>query len=199
MKRLIIIVTTVLLFVSAVVFYFYNTTTALSTDPLDAIPADAALVFECTSGNDAMEEIRHGLFWKVLQKDSSFSRIESQMRAIDSISHLQPELGSIWTQKQLYVSLHLIKANTFDYLYATALPEDLRKGRAINLLGEFAGNRYTLDEREYEDVSIFEFRSGGSTVFSFAVSKGIILASKTSFLVEDAIRQLNNGLSIRKS
>ncbi|MBK9543225.1 MAG: DUF3352 domain-containing protein [Bacteroidetes bacterium] len=199
MNRRILSVAGALVLLSAISYYFLNNNPVLDADPLDAIPTDAALIFECKSGSEAMDEIRTAPFWKILQKDSSFSRIESQMRSIDSISNLQPELGVLWSKEKLFVSLHQIKANAFDYLYVVHLPEEIRKGRAINLLEDIPGNQYRLDEREYEDVSIFEFRRGETTSFSFAVSNGLILASKTSFLVEDAIRQLKKGVSVRKS
>ena len=35
--------------------------------------------------------------------------------------------------------------------------------------------------------------------FTFAISKGVFMFSRTSFLVEDAIRQLKNGISFKKS
>lgn len=199
MKRLILIGAAVVLLLAAIAYYFFRSSPVLSVDPLDAIPSDAALIFECPSGTAASTELRQTAFWKILQKDSSFARIETQMRQIDSIAKIQPELGILWTKEKLFLSFHQVKANAFDYLFVLKLPDEIRKGRAISLLEEIPGSKYTLDEREYEDVSIFEFRSGETIAFAFAVSKGLILASKTSFLVEDAIRQLNGGSSVRKS
>ena len=92
MNRRILSVAGALVLLSAISYYFLNNNPVLDADPLDAIPTDAALIFECKSGSEAMDEIRTAPFWKILQKDSSFSRIESQMRSIDSISTLQPEL-----------------------------------------------------------------------------------------------------------
>lgn len=199
MNRRITLIAGVLVLLACATYFFFRNSDRIHSDPLDAIPNDAAMVLECKSGADGIKTLRSVKFWNLLQTDSSFSRIEGQMRMIDSISKIQPELGTMWTNEMLYLSVHQVKANAFDYLYVMSIPETIRKGRAISLLEDLKGTKYTLDEREYENVDIYEFRSGESTAFAFALAHGLVLASKTSFLVEDAIRQLQHGNSIRKS
>ncbi|MBK6839792.1 MAG: hypothetical protein IPG90_17215 [Bacteroidetes bacterium] len=72
MNRRILSVAGALVLLSAISYYFLNNNPVLDADPLDAIPTDAALIFECKSGSEAMDEIRTAPFWKILQKDSSF-------------------------------------------------------------------------------------------------------------------------------
>ena len=148
MNRRITLIAGVLVLLACATYFFFRNSDRIHSDPLDAIPNDAAMVLECKSGADGIKTLRSVKFWNLLQTDSSFSRIEGQMRMIDSISKIQPELGTMWTNEMLYLSVHQVKANAFDYLYVMSIPETIRKRQELSPFSKISRERNTLWMRE---------------------------------------------------
>lgn len=193
------LITFILLILSGLGYYYYKKYTVILGDPLDAIPADAALVLECPSGEEAMSTIRSAKFWENLGNDSLFSGMERSMVKLDSLLHLDQDAASIWKSEKLFISLHQTKAYAYDFLLCMNIPRASTEGAITSLIEEVGALNLTVDEREYEGVNIIDFRKNENTCFTFAVHHGILIGSFTPFLVEDAVRQLKAGVSIRKT
>jgi len=197
MKRVVLasFIAVFLLVALAISFYYSQRLNVLKVNPLDAVPTDAAFVLQCKNGHDVLHSLDQQTFFKNLCTDSAIAAFRSNMLSLEKIFEKEPELKTLWHEQSFFISAHLTKADDFDYLVLSNTPREVG-AKDILALGEKLGASF--GKREYEDVVIYEQQFGGRTGFAFAVSQGLLIFSHTSFLVEDAIRQLSAGASIRK-
>ncbi|MBP6532070.1 MAG: DUF3352 domain-containing protein, partial [Bacteroidia bacterium] len=131
--------------------------------------------------------------------DSSFSVIKKSFHWLDSVSKTEDLGTEIWTKQKLFISAHPTKATDFDLLYTCNLPRGKSANDINSIIEDLTDEVYTKEEREYEDVRIHELTKNNESIFTYAISKGVFIFSRTSFLVEDAIRQLKSGISFNKT
>ena len=198
-KSLLITIISVLLLLLGIGYYFNQKYNVIQSSPLDAIPADAAIFFEVNNASTAINEITNSGYLNFLADDSDFKSIQKSFYWLDSVSKSEPVLQEILLKQKLYISLHPTKATDFDLLYCL----NIAKGHSVNdilsLVNELTENNFTEEIRVYEDVKIFELKKREESVLTLAINKGVIMISRTSFLVEDAIRQLKSGNAFSKS
>lgn len=192
------VIVLILLILSAIAFYYSQQYSVIPSDPFNAIPTDAAYIIEAGNGKVATKNVSSKDFYKKWTEDSGFYDVHRSIRFIDSCMSRDPYANRIWTEQRLLISAHPTKASDFDFLYLCNIP--VRTGeRNIN---STIGNLFpetNINRREYEDTHIYEITKENNIVFTYAFTNGILLASRTPFLVEDGIRQLKSGVSIKKS
>lgn len=201
MKRIIIssIIALVVLLLAGTGFYYSQKYTVIHSNPIDAIPSDAAFFIQVKNGADGLDQLKKSELFKLLDSDSSINEIEKSLKWVDSLAKSKDLANKIWSTKNIFISAHPTKATDFDFLYCLNLPRGTSSGNFISFIEDLCENKYSTSIREYEDVKIYEIMKENESIFTFAISKGVIMFSRTSFLVEDAIRQLKNGISFKKS
>ncbi len=198
-KSLIISIISALLILTSIAYYFNQRYNVIQSSPLDAIPTDVAIFFEVTDAARAIDEITKSDYFNFLEVDPGFKSIQTSFHWLDSISKSEPEIKEILAKQKLYISLHPTKATEFDLLYCLNIVKGHSANDVISLVNDLSAKYFTEDIRVYEDVKIFELKKGDESVLTIAVNNGVIMISRTSFLVEDAIRQLKNGTPFSKS
>ena len=197
-KNLFILIAAIVI-IAVIVGNFYTRKYAvLHSDPVDAIPQDAAYFLEVKNNHDGVSALAKAGFFRSLCSDSSFAAMRRNMLLIDSISASE-EIASQMNAKQIvYISAHPTKADEFDYLFLLNIPRGETERAVTNVVLKLIGEDEEESVREYEDVKIHEVNTNKANAITFAVSRGILMLSRTSFLVEDAIRQLKSGVSFKK-
>ncbi|MBL0343601.1 MAG: DUF3352 domain-containing protein [Bacteroidetes bacterium] len=132
-------------------------------------------------------------YWPVLSKSPAFARFKSNIIAIDSISKSNVRFGNFFLNEPLFLSAHVSGANDFDFLFLKSMNSKTEESVLAEIFLEIAGSNKTIEERSYDGNTIKEITLIDKSTFSFSVSKGILIASFTPFLVEDALRQLKLG------
>lgn len=201
MKRIIIssIIALVVLLLAATGFYYSQKYTVIHSNPIDAIPSDAAFFIEVKNGANGLAQLKKSELFKLLDSDSSINEIQNSFNWVDSLAKSEDLANKIWSTKNIFISAHPTKATDFDFLYCLNLPRGTSSGNFISLIEDLSEKQYSTSIREYENVKIYEIMKQNESYFTFAISKGVFMFSRTSFLVEDAIRQLKNGISFKKS
>lgn len=201
MKRIIVssIIALVVLILAATGFYYSQKYAVIHSNPIDAIPSDAAFFLEMNNGAAGMQQLKNTDFFKSLLSDSAFKEMQNSFHWLDSTVKTESLAEQMWKSEKLFISAHPTKANDFDFLYCCNLPRGKSAGDVISIIEDLAENNFTEEIREYEDVKIYELKKENNSYFTYAMSKGVFLFSRTSFLVEDGIRQLKNGISFNKS
>ncbi len=201
MKRIVIssIIALIVLILAATGYYYSQKYAVIHSNPIDAIPTDAAWFLELKNPNTGVDQLSKTSFFKTLSKDSSFSVIKKSINWLDSVSKTDELATTIWSNQKLFISAHPIKATDFDLLYICNLPRGKSANNLNSIIEDLTDKIYVKEERVYEDVRIHELTKNNESYFTYAISKGVFIFSRTSFLVEDAIRQLKSGVSFNKT
>lgn len=199
-RKNIIVISAITLTVLILVGNFYTRKYAvLHADPVDAIPPDAAFFVEVKNGMTGAQKLLQAPFFSSLCKDSSFSRLKNNIRLLDSLLQESEIPNSIRQNQIVYISAHPTKADEFDFLFMTNIPRGETERAVVSSIIDIAGDEFEENVREYEDVKLHELIRNQNIEFIFSVTSGIVMISRTPFLVEDAIRQLKAGTSIKKA
>lgn len=201
MKRIVIgsIIALVVLILAATGYYYSQKYAVLHSNPIDAIPTDAAWFLELKNAKSGVDQLSKTDFFKTLSNDSSFGEIKKSIHWLDSVSKTNELSATIWSEQKLFISAHPVKATDFDLLYTCNLPRGKSANNLNTIIEDLTDEIYTKEERVYEDVRIHELTKNNESYFTYAISKGVFIFSRTSFLVEDAIRQLKSGVSFNKT
>ncbi len=154
------------------------------------VPADAVVVYE--SGNPLLhwKENKEKKIWKNLHNLPLFANTSDQLQLLDSIS--DNALDDFFEKNDFLMSFHVTSKTSMDALFYISV-----NGLAQHdMLGEVIG--YFKDEmkmkerkRQYLGYTITELAAEQS-VFTYIFYKNYFIASFTPFLVEDAIRVIED-------
>ncbi|HKR03437.1 MAG TPA: hypothetical protein VJY62_02290 [Bacteroidia bacterium] len=179
----------ILIAIAAGLYYFQRYYGITNGKAVNAIPADAAFFFETDVSSGIIKGISKTAYWKGLQSNKFFQKINSSLLSFDSIANEEDDLKNLLGKEKLIISAHVIKANEFDFLFLINLPVPDQEDFADEAIKKISGTDADPLSRSYEDVNIKEVALKDGNVFTYAVSKNIFIGSMTAFLVEDAIRQ----------
>jgi len=143
--------------------------------------------------------------WDLIGKDAvmvfEINKISSFVQKLDQLPGLKEYATSSNSLKQLLKNQHLLQAKTHIAIYPSASDdfEFLIYSEAgnetplafISDLGTYLPKGTTEKKRLYNGIEIRDFLGGTTPVLSVAVVEGILVISKSSFLVEGAVRLRN--------
>ncbi|HPI71747.1 MAG TPA: DUF3352 domain-containing protein, partial [Tenuifilaceae bacterium] len=118
---------------------------------------------------------------------------------VDSLSGRLALFNRMVAENQVFVSAHTVGNGRGELFFATNLPERVRPSDIWSMISDIYGTMRTVDEKEYNGVSIFTFSKGekqADSNLSITVHRGVIMASRSMLLVESAIGQLESGISL---
>jgi hypothetical protein len=155
--------------------------------PLDLwalVPPDALLVYEKNQCSSCVDALVNSTVLQMLKKASSHSH------PVDS---LQAHLFTLAENaSSLMMSVHATKKDDFDFILYTENTSEVEK-----LLQSFAGLRYTVTKRGFNDVQINEVKFSKHK-FSFVRLDNVWVGTYTPFLIEDVIRTFKQNASASK-
>ena len=104
-------------------------------------------------------------------------------------------MSSLVKGRPAFISTHLTGTTDFNFLFLVGL-ENISQISTIDDVFLKLSRNLTVEKRSYDKVTISDIHVKGGRTFSYTLSKGILIGSFSSILVEDAIRQLNSGNSL---
>lgn len=166
------------------------------SEAINAIPSNAAIIFESKQSKNTWKKLsQSNVLWAELLGTETFSKLNTQVRFIDSLIKTNTAISLLLDNHSLFISAHVSGATTFDFLYVYSLPN--RKYQSS--VEEFIKKINTNSEpsfREYAGEDIGTIHSSKNDSLSYAFLNGILMMSSKQNLVEDAIRQLKSGASL---
>jgi hypothetical protein len=164
---------------------------------INAIPLDAALIFESKQSANAWIKLASGDMWKELVGTATGARLNLQIHYLDSLFKSAPTVGQLLINRSVFISMHSSGPSSFDFLYVYSLPNLGRQSTVTNFIKSVNNNKEP-HARSYDDVEINTIHPLHKDSLSFAFLQGILMMSTNQTLVEDAIRQLKSGISFSK-
>ena len=201
MKKIIIIILSVIIIVVAATiyyFYYYNKKepTYYSTT-INAVPLNASLIIECKNFHTLIKNLKNNNeMWKQLTKTSTVKNINNYLKYLDSLINSNTSLKSVLNNNPVFISIHPSGKDSFDNLFLLKLNSSFNETWVNSFFSEQLANKGTINERLYNNTKIYEVVLKNNDRFYTSVSKGIFIFSFSSFLVEDAIRQLQTDLTL---
>ncbi len=199
-KRKITIILLSVLIISIVIigYNYYKSIKEPVSPALNAIPDRATIIFKTKNTNNSWQKISESVIWKELIKIDLFKELNKEICFMDSVFKTNDNISNIINKNSTYISLHFSGYGKFNFLYLINLPNIHYESSIDNFIKKSCKDKILLNKRKYKDVSITEvkFPDCKKTLY-YTTTKGIFIASFYSLLVEDAIRQLNSGNSIK--
>ena len=166
-----------------------------TSNALDAIPIDAALIIKTNDVSKSLKELARSAPWELLTTETSIELNQQKLLRIDSaLTTYASHLTSI---NPLFISLHLTGAQSLNWLATTSSENQEHKFQLLEIgLKNFANTK----DHPYSNSKIIEVNIENDRIF-YAIHTGIVLISPEKILIQDAIRQIKteNNLSADKS
>lgn len=183
--------------------YWFTYTKELHTpvsDAINAIPGNAALIFESKQARTAWKKLsKTSVLWQELLGTKTFSRLNAQAHYIDSLILSDAAVSKLLDNHSLFISAHVSGATTFDFLYVYSLPNLTYQSQVKDFFKKINKNSEPVS-RTYAGADIRTIYSATDykDSLSYAFSEGILMMSSKPMLVEEAVRQLKSGVSLMK-
>jgi hypothetical protein len=182
----------IILTLGGIYFYFRNYRTP-GGNPVKAIPSDAAFFFVYNPVNSSPTELIGNSYWKTLGVAPAINRMTRNFNFIDSLINKNELFAEYFAQSPVFISAHVIGAGDFDFLILKGIDGNNSDEKIDGLIQELAGESATIETRNYDGNNIREILLPGNRIFAYTIVKGIFMGSFTTFLVEDALRQVKLG------
>lgn len=194
MKRVILSSFIALLIIGsiAVGYFYYQKIKAPHSEVMSAIPPDAAFILECKNMESTWQKLSQTPLWQELVGNNYFSNINQSVTFLDSAFSTNKNTQQFLENYPAFITGHIIQNKDYDLLFLINLPPLKQETFVNDIISSFTQNNSKATKRSYNGIVIRELPIKNKR-FSYAVSKGIFMASFTSTLVEDAIRQLKVG------
>lgn len=176
------------------IFYYVNSGFLLSKrNALELVSSEAVLVFETTEPVMAWNQLVTQPFWGRISELPALDQAQNQVMALDSLLGKGGKLERALKGNQFAVSLHPVGREEFDFLYTIAF-KDLSNLDILKDLEDNLPPLSRINSRSYSNIEIKEFQSLEiERNLSYALVGNVLVASFSSFLVEDAIRYAQNS------
>lgn len=176
--------------------YYFRETKRPVSSAIRAIPASAALIIETRQTHESWKKLSEtNIIWEELLQVEYLSRLNNEIRILDSLYLLKPGVKEIFTDHSLFISAHMTEEKKFNFLFLFIVPPSVGSN-AIYMLSKENSAGYIQTEKEYDGAVITAFHSPENN-FSFTVYNDIFIGSFNAMLVEDAVRQINSGVSLQ--
>ncbi len=155
---------------------------------LDLISSDAIFVFETEEPIMAWNNLVTQPIWQRISEMPSLKNAEEQLVALDSLVGRSGNLDRSLKGNQMVISLHAVGRDEFDFLFSLSFKKDADEAFILDLEKNLPPLSRIVS-RSYSDVPIFELQSPNlDRNLNYAKINNVLVASYTSFLVEEAIR-----------
>lgn len=155
---------------------------------LELIRTDAVFVFETHQADQTWNELVNQPVWTILSQLPAFSTTADRLVALDSLSGANGEISRTLRGKQVTISCHPVGIDNFELLFTVnfgiSSPEAF-----LDKIKSSAQSSVRIQSRKYSDLEILEFHGKESSQkWSVTILGNTLLASTSSFIIEEAIR-----------
>lgn len=187
------------LFLAIALYWFFYTKEARTpiNNGINAIPTDAALIFESKQATDTWKKLSStNIMWEELIGSKAFENVDLQAKCIDSLLQLDPLIPPLLDQHSVFLSIHPDKKNSFNLLFVYSLPNLTYRDEVQEFLEKI--NQKEIIYNNYENEKIGVLTIPGKPNISFSIVSGILIMSAENDLVQSSIHQLASGVSLEK-
>ena len=164
----------------------------------DAIPLDAGLIVDVRDYGELCRTLRGNGLWNALSGISSIGTLHEEMMLLDSL--VQNYEPAVPFRGNLIFSFHPVGNEEMKSIGYVKMDSDKEARSLIDLLKAQLAGKAVVSQRTYDQVNItdvtFNDKKPQSYNFSCACRGGIFIFSRSSILLENAIRQIADDSNI---
>jgi len=163
-------------------------------DPFDAVPHDASMIIKIRGPYYNIRPIlEENSIWNEILAFPSVRRFNINFLKLDSILSNDRQAAEMVKKYELTLSFHRTGKNKFDFIAFMPLISRSSDQQLINMVEQSTEGKAVVTERKYSGAKIFDVRFSEKSLldFSFGFSDGLLIASPSGILIEEAIRQLD--------
>jgi antitoxin component YwqK of YwqJK toxin-antitoxin module len=156
------------------------------------IPSNAIFIIETTNLTKGWSTLSDSKVWKHTMLNEYFKDINGSACTLDSLIKDNNTMNSIFENRKLLISAHMISEKDYDFLFVV----DLQKASKITFIIEYIQNsllsyfNYTMNRRDYMDDEILELvdlKAEDTLYLSFI--DNLMVCSYTPSLLELTIKE----------
>jgi hypothetical protein len=184
----ILILTGAILFAGGAFWVYQNYFSSRKINSLELIQPDAVFVFETEQAYQTWNDLVSQPIWASLSELPAFSKFATQLVSLDSLSGSDGEIARTLRGRQVTVSYHATGIDSFQLLFTVnfgmANPQEF-----LEKIKPKISSDIRIESRKYSDLDVVEFFGSDNTrEWSITILGNVLLASSSSFLIEEAIR-----------
>lgn len=182
------VVAAIILFSWGGFWLYQNYFSGRNINSLDLIHPDAVFVFESNQADQTWNELVNQPIWEILSQLPAFSITADQLVRLDSLTGANGQISKTLRGKQVTISYHSTSIDSFDLLFTVNFGASAPEGFLEEIKSRVPKN-IRIQTRKYSDLEISEFFGSDNTrKWTVTVLGNVMIASSSSFIVEEAIR-----------
>lgn len=167
-------------------------------DVIQAVPTDAALLINTHDLTGFIrDEMSRNRIWQQLGDLRKVGEFQVTLDRIDSLILDDREASALYRDADLSFSLHKAGRSSFDYIMYYPM-QNMGDDKAIlRFIQDKLPDGSSLSNRRYNEIRVYDVSFPGNTRgLSFTFSRGLLLMSRSSILLEEAIRQIETDQGV---
>ncbi|MCL3780254.1 hypothetical protein EMN47_07590 [Prolixibacteraceae bacterium JC049] len=187
----------VLLLISAAIFFFISN--RIQVRQFEGIPAasavsvDAPMVVVVDGVSKLNESITTSEVWKELKDVDAIKTLGERISFLEKEILSNEKIEKVLNRRKVVISFNFMGKRDYDYLFAIALSDKRELQQFHQLTSDLRGKKnWKITDRKYSSKTIHDITRNGKALFSYSITRGILMLSTKQVLVEDAIRQLDS-------
>lgn len=190
MKKIGLILLVIVLGAGGYLVYEYQKKSR-NIDVWTLVPENAVLVYESHTTVATFNDIINSEAWTNLKQIPFYEKLKTNFELLDSLSGRSGNVDKLLINQPFLSSLHITSRNQWDYIFYFKLRDQDASDIFNRVVDEFKdSDESEFTRRKFLDQDIREFKNSNST-FSYFLYEDHFIGSFTPFLIEDAIRNID--------
>lgn len=201
MKRFVILITisvVILLAIGAAIYYWFGRSRTNPTDAITAIPIESSAIFRIENFANLSQSIAHNKLCKNLSKIYEIKDFVEILTFTDSLYQNNQSFQTLFTQNPIYVALCAAGGGGNRWILSLKLNSSISRTDIYDIARALTMGAYAEDEARYNQTAIVTFQNPNQNFssYSVAVQNNILIVSNSKLLVENALGQIYNRVSL---
>ena len=178
-------------------YFLYNHLKSKNGNAKNYIPNKAALIIKVPLKHFNLSNILiSSTYWNHISNIPVINKVSGQLIAFESILIENKFIKNLIGSSNFYVSAFATKSENFGLLYTVKLNSEHQTDSLQAAVSKILNQVVDITKRNFNSEIITEFQLKDNREFSYVVLDHYFIGSFTSFLVDDAINQFQNKVSI---
>ncbi len=157
------------------------------------VPENSLMVYENENIPQTFDQINSVNTWKTLNVIREIQGIEDRTNRLDSALNEDGIFSDLLSDVPSLISIHQIAKNEFDFLFIIEI-KSINQQNILNKLQEaYIVGGFNKKVRNYLNFNITDLTNTQGKQFTYIFHRNFFIGSATAYLVEDAIRTLNDN------
>jgi len=167
-------------------------------DVIQAVPTDVAILITTQDFTGFVrDEMSRNKIWQELGALKAIGNFQQTVEFLDSLLLEEKEIAELYKESAISFSLHRSGRDNFEFILYYPLESTGNDKQILQFIQEQLPDGASLSNRRYSEIRVYDVEvSDQNKNFSFTFSHGLFLLSRSSILLEEAIRQIEQNQGV---